>query len=50
MECRGVIRDDFLNWDSCYPSTIRLLDGRFFVTYYFNMFERFFIGGSLFEW
>jgi hypothetical protein len=50
MDRRRVVRDDFPNWDCCYPSTVRLPDGRIFVAYYFNMFERFFIGGSTFEW
>lgn len=47
---RRVIRDDFPNWDIGYPSSVLLPDGRVLAVYYFNMFERYFIAGSLFRW
>jgi hypothetical protein len=50
LDGRRIIRDDFSNWDCCYPSTVLMPDGRIFTTFYFNMFERFFILGSFFEW
>lgn len=50
MANRKVIRDDLPNMDLGYPSSILLPDGRVFATYYFNMFERYFIAGSFFRW
>jgi len=50
MAGRRVIRDDFQNTDCGYPSTLLMPDGRVFTVYYFNMFGRFFIGGSFFRW
>lgn len=50
MEHRKVIRDDFPNWDIGYPSSVLLPDGRVLAVYYFNMFERYFIAGSIFRW
>jgi hypothetical protein len=50
LDGRRIIRDDFSNWDYGYPSTVQMPDGRIFVTYYFNMFKRFFIVGSFFQW
>lgn len=45
-----VLRDDFMNMDIGYPSSVVIPDGRVFVAYYFNMFGRFFIAGSFFRW
>lgn len=47
---RRVIRDDFPNWDIGYPSSVLLPDGRVLASYYFTMFERYFIAGSFFRW
>lgn len=47
---RRVIRDDFPNFDIGYPSSVLLPDGRVLATYYFNMFECYFIAGSFFRW
>ena len=40
------IRNDFINWDVGYPESLQLADGRIFTVYYYNMFDRYFIGGS----
>jgi hypothetical protein len=45
-----VIRDDFMNMDIGYPSSVVMPDGRVFVAYYFNMFGRFFMAGDFFRW
>lgn len=50
MAERRVIRDDLPNWDIGYPSSVLLPDGRVFVAYYFNLFERYVIAGSAFRW
>jgi hypothetical protein len=47
---RRVVRDDFPNWDCGYPSSVLLPDGRVLATYYFCMFDRYFIAGSFFHW
>ena len=47
---RKVIRDDLANWDTTYPSTTVMPDGRVFTVYYLNMFHRFFMVGSFFSW
>ncbi len=47
---RRVIRDDLANWDTTYPSTAVMPDGRILTVYYINMFHRFFMVGSFFEW
>ena len=40
------IRKDFLNMDIGYPETLQMADGRLLTVYYFNLFQRFFIGGT----
>lgn len=51
MARRRVVRDDFPpNLDTGYPSAVVTPDGRIMVTYYFNMFGRYVVGGSLFRW
>ena len=40
------IRKDFLNGDIGYPETLQMADGRLLTVYYFNLFQRFFIGGT----
>jgi len=47
---RRVIRDDLANWDTTYPSTALMPDGRILTVYYINIFHRFFMIGSFFEW
>jgi sialidase-1 len=40
------IRKDFLNGDIGYPESLQMADGRLLTVYYFNLFQRFFIGGT----
>ena len=40
------IRKDFINGDIGYPETMQMADGRLLTVYYFNLFQRFFIGGT----
>jgi hypothetical protein len=41
-----IIRDDFLNWDIGYPESLQLPDGTILTAYYFNLFGKYFIGGT----
>ncbi len=43
------LRNDFLNWDVGYPESIQLPDGRVFTAYYYNLFGRYFLGGTFWE-
>ncbi len=43
-----VIRDDLLDWDMGYPTTVELSDGEFLTAYWHSHFERYFI--SLNRW
>lgn len=40
------IRNDFLNWDVGYPESIELPDGRVLSVYYYNLFGKYFLGGT----
>ncbi|PYV11327.1 MAG: hypothetical protein DMG07_19505 [Acidobacteria bacterium] len=40
------LRSDFLNMDIGYPESLQLPDGSVLTVYYFNLFGRFFIGGT----
>lgn len=50
MAHRRVLRDDFMNMDIGYPSSVLMPDGRVFVSYYINLFSRFFMVGDFFRW
>lgn len=41
------IRKDFLNSDIGYPESLQLANGKVLTVYYFNLFGRFFIGGTI---
>ncbi|MDQ2947688.1 MAG: glycoside hydrolase [Acidobacteriota bacterium] len=43
------IRRDFLNLDIGYPESLQLADGRILTVYYFNLFGRFFLGGTFWK-
>jgi hypothetical protein len=43
------IRNDFVNWDAGYPESLLLPDGKILTVYYFNMFDRYFIGGTFWK-
>jgi sialidase-1 len=40
------LRNDFLNWDVGYPESLELPDGRVLTVYYYNLFGRYFLGGT----
>jgi len=40
------IRNDFINWDVGYPESIEQPDGRVLTVYYYNLFGKYFIGGT----
>ena len=40
------IRNDFPNWDIGYPESMELPDGRVLSVYYYNLFGKYYIGGS----
>ena len=42
-----VLRDDFPNIDIGYTSSAELLDGRVLTVYWYNMFERYFLAGTV---
>ena len=43
------VRNDFVNWDAGYPESLLLPDGKVLTVYYFNMFDRYFIGGTFWK-
>lgn len=40
------IRNDFINWDTGYPESLELADGRVLTVYYYNLFGKYFLGGT----
>lgn len=40
------LRNDFLNWDIGYPDSMQMPDGSILTVYYYNLFGRYFIGGT----
>lgn len=40
------IRKDFMNWDVGYPESLELSDGRVLTVYYYNLFGKYFLGGT----
>lgn len=40
------LRNDFINWDVGYPESIEFADGHVLTVYYYNLFGRYFIGGT----
>lgn len=45
----AMIRSDFLNWDIGYPESKQLPDGRVLTVYYYNLFGRYFLGGTIWK-
>ncbi|MGB7158812.1 MAG: sialidase family protein [Tepidisphaeraceae bacterium] len=43
------IRKDFTNWDIGYPESIELPDGRVLTVYYYNLFNKYFLGGTFWK-
>lgn len=46
IESEVQLRRDFINWDIGYPESIELRDGRVLTVYYYNLFGRYFLGGT----
>ena len=46
LQTEVQIRNDFINWDGGYPESLQLPDGRVFTVYYFNLFGKYFLGGT----
>jgi hypothetical protein len=40
------LRNDLMNWDLGYPESLELKDGRVLTAYYYNLFGKYYIGGS----
>ena len=40
------LRNDFINLDIGYPESIQFPDGQVLTVYYYNLFQRFFLGGT----
>ena len=40
------IRNDFINWDTGYPESLEMKDGKVMTVYYFNLFGKYFIGST----
>jgi sialidase-1 len=40
------LRSDFLNWDIGYPESTEMPDGRVLTVYYYNLFGKYFLGGT----
>jgi hypothetical protein len=40
------LRSDFLNWDIGYPESMEMPDGRVLTVYYYNLFGKYFLGGT----
>ena len=49
QEERYILRDDLHNADTGYLSSVQLRDGRILTQYYYNLFERFVIAGSIYR-
>lgn len=43
------IRNDFINWDTGYPESLQMPDGSILTVYYYNLFGKYFIGGTFWK-
>lgn len=43
------LRNDFLNLDVGYPESLEMPDGKVFTAYYFNIFGKYFLGGTFWK-
>ena len=43
------IRNDFINWDIGYPESVELPDGRVLTVYYYNLFNKYYLGGTVWK-
>ena len=46
IESEVQLRKDFINWDVGYPESHQFPDGRVLTVYYYNLFGRYFLGGT----
>lgn len=46
VQTEVAIRSDFTNMDIGYPESIQLADGRILTVYYYNLFNKYYIGGT----
>ena len=46
IQTEVAIRNDFPNWDVGYPESLQMPDGRVLTVYYYNMFNKYYIGGT----
>jgi sialidase-1 len=44
-----VLRQDFPNWDNGYASSVEMAGTTIFTTYYYQMFSRYYVGGTFWE-
>lgn len=49
IQTEVAIRSDFMNWDIGYPESIQVADGRVLTVYYYNLFNKYYIGGTYWE-
>ena len=49
LQTEVQIRNDFINWDLGYPESLQFPDGRILTVYYYNLFGRYFIGGTFWK-
>jgi Neuraminidase (sialidase) len=43
------LRNDFINWDTGYPESLQLPNGRILTVYYYNLFGKYYIGGTFWK-
>lgn len=44
-----ILRQDFPNWDNGYASSVEMAGTTIFTTYYYQMFSRYYVGGTFWE-
>jgi sialidase-1 len=49
IKTEKLLRNDFINVDVGYPESLELPDGRIFTAYYFNLFGKYFLGGTFWK-
>jgi sialidase-1 len=43
------LRSDFINWDTGYPESLQMADGKILTAYYFNLFGKYFLGTTIWK-
>ena len=49
IQTEVAIRSDFMNWDIGYPESILMPDGRVLTVYYYNLFNKYYVGGTFWK-